>query len=77
MLIILMLFQNRPGDDQCGPRGRPHAREHSVGDPCSRFFRTGGWQQKFESSKAENNLVLVHLFRFSDAITHFVGFPSN
>jgi len=37
ILIILMLFQNRPAGDKRGPCGRPGAREHCVGDPCSRW----------------------------------------
>jgi len=36
ILIILMLFQNRPTGDQRGPCGRPGAREHRVGDPWCR-----------------------------------------
>jgi len=36
ILIILMLFQNRPAGDKRGPFGQPGALEHHVGDPCSR-----------------------------------------
>jgi len=31
ILIILMLFQNRPAGSQRGPRGWPGARQHCVG----------------------------------------------
>jgi len=33
ILIILMLFQNRPAGDQRGPCGRPGARQQRVCDP--------------------------------------------
>jgi len=32
----LCYCQNRPAGDLCGPCGRPGARGHHVGDPCSR-----------------------------------------
>jgi len=35
IILLLMYFQNRPAGDQRGPRGRPGARGHHVGDPCS------------------------------------------
>jgi len=34
ILIILMLFQNRPAGDKRGRCGRLGAREHRVGYPC-------------------------------------------
>ena len=46
----LCYFQNRPACASCGPCGRPGARGHRVGDPCTKvsmgisFHRNNPWK---------------------------------